>query len=91
MNNHEFNHELNLTNRFVRDIKNLKNNYRKILEQKLVEIANNPYIGKPLRGPLRGKYSERVTKKYRIIYSIPERCRVLIERLYHRETAYANY
>ncbi len=91
MNKHEFNHELNLTNRFVRDIKNLKNNYRKIPEQKLVEIANNPYTGKPLRGPLRGKYSERVTKRYRIIYLIPERCRVLIERLYHRETAYANY
>ncbi len=88
MNNREFKHKLDLTNKFVRDIKNLDKEHMRILEQKLAEIANNPRIGKPLKGPLRGKYSERVTKKYRIIYSIPEYCRVLIERFYHREVAY---
>ncbi len=83
----EFKHELILTNRFVRDIKHLDENIKKRLEEKLVEIANNPYKGEELRGSLRGKYRVRIGK-YRLIYSIPEYCKVVAECFRQREVAY---
>ena len=83
----ELKHELYWTGEFERDIKHLDENIKKRLEEKLVEIANNPHIGKPLRGPFRGKYSVRIGK-YRLIYSIPRYCQVLAERFRQREVAY---
>ncbi len=83
----ELKHELSWTGEFERDTKHLDENIKKRLEEKLVEIANSPHIGKPLRGPLKGKYSVRIGK-YRLIYSIPEYCKVVAERFRHREVAY---
>ncbi len=41
----ELKHELILTNRFKRDIKHLDEDTRRKLLEKLIEIANNLYIG----------------------------------------------
>jgi len=35
-------------------------------------IASNPYIGKPLKGDLKGLYSYRLNRKDRLVYEIYE-------------------
>jgi len=35
-------------------------------------IAINPYIGKPLKGDLKGLYSYRLNRKDRLVYEIYE-------------------
>ena len=85
----EYRHGLILTNRFVREARKLDKKYREILEKRLKDIANNPLaVGKRLRGPYRDKLSERLNRRFRIIFSIPRECEVLIEDLYHRDIAY---
>ncbi len=54
----------------------------------LLDIANNPFVGKKLGGELKGKYSVRAWP-FRIIYDIYKKdLLVLVIRIKHRGGAY---
>lgn len=50
------------------------------MRRRVVEIVEllrkKPYIGKPLRGPLRGKWCIRIGK-YRVIYEVDEENKIV--------------
>jgi len=81
-------HRVDLTKQFIKDSRKLNGKLKQILENRLKDIGNNPYAGKRLKGPLKDKYSMRLNKRHRIIYSVPEHCIVLVERVLHRKIAY---
>ncbi|MFH1712867.1 MAG: type II toxin-antitoxin system RelE/ParE family toxin [Candidatus Jacksonbacteria bacterium] len=54
----------------------------------LLELSNNPYLGKKLKGELRDFYSLRVWP-YRIIYQIiKNKLIVFVVQIKHRQRAY---
>jgi len=72
-----------------KQIDNLPTNIRSKIDRVIVDIlANNPYLGKPLKGNLKGRYSYRVAD-YRIIYSIFKHELIIqIIKVMHRREAY---
>ena len=56
------------------------------IENALLEIAANPRTGKPLKGDLKGNYSQRVGD-WRIVYSI-ERSFIYVKDIRHRREIY---
>lgn len=56
------------------------------IENALLEIAANPRVGKPLKGDLKGNYSQRVGD-WRIVYSI-EKSFVYVKDIRHRREVY---
>ncbi len=56
------------------------------IENALLEIANDPRIGKPLKGDLKGNFSHRVGD-WRIVYSI-EKSFVYVKDIRHRREVY---
>jgi mRNA interferase RelE/StbE len=58
------------------------------MDSAIRNLETNPYIGKPLRGELSGKWSLRIGD-FRIIYTIDERQKtVTLYSASHRRTAY---
>ena len=59
------------------------------IDRVIVDIlANSPYLGKPLKGDLKGRYLYRVAD-YRVIYSIlKQELIVWIIKVMHRREAY---
>ena len=56
------------------------------IENALLEIAANPRGGKPLKGDLKGNYSQRVGD-WRILYSIEETA-IYVKDIRHRREVY---
>ena len=56
------------------------------IENALIEIATNPRAGKPLKGDLKGNYSQRVGD-WRIIYGI-EKTAIYVKDIRHRREVY---
>jgi len=80
---------LNLTNRAVRDLDRLERSQPKIVKRiiaKIQSLPNNPAEGKPLVGPLKGKWSLRIAE-YRIIYQF-DKTSILILTINHRKEVY---
>ena len=64
---------------------------RKQVDRALKRIASNPRTGKPLRGELKGIWSERVAT-FRIFYRIlEERIEVLVLVIEHRKSVYGGH
>ena len=62
---------------------------KRIAERVLIQIAEQPQLGKRLTGKFKSIYSERVTRRYRILYLIkPVEREVVILDLKHRREAY---
>ena len=90
--NIKYKHELRVKSRFNKRIRKLDKSIKEVLMRRLRDIANNPEkAGEQLKPPYKNKYSVRVTKKFRLIYSIPQYCQVELENIQHRETVYKNY
>lgn len=54
----------------------------------LLKLGNNPYLGEPLQGEFRGKYSLHI-HPYRIIYEVYKKeMIVFVIRICHRGRAY---
>lgn|GEM_PF-1242615 len=85
--NNEYNHVVNPSKCFDRNLKNLSNEYRERVLSKVSELAIGVVKGKPLRGIYGGKKSLRVGI-YRIIYEEPKHCVIVLLGIRHRETAY---
>ena len=52
-------------------------------------LQQDPHSGKPLKGPLEGKYRLTVRRHYRVVYRIDEQEKlVIVEKIGHRSKAY---
>ena len=71
-----------------KDLKKVDTRYRTAIKNRLKELKSNPYLGKPLRDDLKGRYSLR-EGVYRIIYRIRKKeLIVLIVAVSHRRGIY---
>ncbi len=65
------NYQVVFSKKASKDIKQLTDKQRQKLKQIFGTILTiNPYLGKPLKGELRGLYSYRLNLKDRILYEI---------------------
>lgn len=70
-------------------ISKLPPDLKRIAERTLVQIAEQPQSGKRLIGKFKGIYSERVTRRYRILYLVRSAEReVIVLDLKRRREAY---
>jgi len=70
-------------------ITKLSSDLKRIAERVLIQIAQQPQIGKRLMGQFRGIYSERVTRRCRIhCLAKQAESKVMILDLKHRKEAY---
>ena len=77
-----------LRKKVQKNLKRIDRRYRERILVALVELGRNPYLGKPLKGDLKGKFSLRVWP-YRIIYQVYEKKLVVyIISIAHRQGAY---
>ena len=73
----------------LESISRLSSDLKRIAERVLIQIAEQPEIGKRLTGKFKGIYSERVTRRYRILYLVRHSQKeVVILDLKHRKNAY---
>ena len=61
--------------------------------EKIIEtidrLEQEPYLGKPLKGQLKGKYRLTVRRDYRVVYRIEEEQQlVIVEKIGHRSKVY---
>lgn len=69
----------------------LSSRLRRQVDKGLDRIAKQPYSGKPLRGQLRGIWSERVST-FRVLYKIKnEEIEVLVLTIEHRKSVYGGH
>ena len=81
--------KLTYTPEALEGISRLPADLKKIAERVLVQISAQPRAGKRLAGKLKGIYSERVTRRYRILYLIRStEKQVLVLDVCHRRAAY---
>ena len=67
----------------------LPSDLKRIAERVLVQIAAEPQTGKRLSGKFKGIFSERVTRRYRILYLIKQAEKeVIVLDLGHRKDVY---
>jgi mRNA-degrading endonuclease RelE of RelBE toxin-antitoxin system len=73
----------------LESISKLSSDLKRIAERVLVQVSGRPEIGKRLTGKFKGIYSERVTRRYRILYLVKHSQKeVVILDLKHRKEAY---
>lgn len=73
----------------LQGIASLSPDLKKIAERVLLYIAEQPQSGKRLSGKLKGIYSERVTRRYRILYVVKQTQKeIIILDLKHRSEVY---
>ena len=60
-----------------------------LAERAVLRIAADPYSGKKLVGKLSGLYAARITRRYRVVYTIlPQQHVVVILDISHRRDVY---
>ena len=62
---------------FTKQFRRLPDNVKARVRQRVIELADNPYLGIRLVGELSGYWKDRVGK-YRVIYQIDEAKKVII-------------
>ena len=81
--------KLRYTPEALESISGLSPDLKKIAERVFLHLAEQPQSGKRLAGKFKGLYSERVTRRYRILYLIKHAEReIIILDLKHRREAY---
>jgi len=81
-------HKVKLTARAKKELKFLPKRYQEAIVSALVELKENPLIGKPLTKELTGKLSLRVGV-YRIIYRINQKDKIIsVFSVGHRAVVY---
>ena len=82
-------YQLRYTPEASEGISKLPSNLKKIAEQVLLKISENPQLGKRLLGRLKGISSIRVTIHYRILYMVKyAEKEIVILDLKHRKEVY---
>ena len=81
-------YQLVLTPKADRNMKRLPHHVREQVARKINLLADQPRLGKTLKGRLQGKWSLRVGD-YRVIYSLDTaQYKVIIEGVGHRQGVY---
>jgi len=83
----KFKHTVIVANHFLRRLKSLDKISAKRVQSKIEELAKGYAKGKALHGPYKGRLAVRVGR-YRIIYSMPKHCEIVLYSIEHRESAY---
>ena len=79
------------TRRFERDFRKLPREVKRRLDEAIRVLAENPYVGKRLRGELLGRRSLRVGN-YRVVYLVDEeRQAVVLLSVKYRRAAYGSW
>lgn len=82
------NYKLVPTRTFLKDAEKLDKSANQRITKSLEDLPYNPYLGKPLRGELKGLFSLRVGE-YRIIYSLDlQNHAILLHAAKHRSKVY---
>jgi mRNA interferase RelE/StbE len=82
------NFDLVPTKTFVRDLERLDKATNQRIISSLEDLRRDPYLGKPLRGELRGLLSFRIGE-YRVIYSLRQQSHeILLYAAKHRSKVY---
>jgi len=77
-----------LRNKVRKNLAKIPNQFRQRIIAALVRLRNDPYLGEPLLGQWKGKYSLHI-HPYRVIYQIYEKISVIyVLRIDHRGRAY---
>lgn len=67
------------TRSYLRDLERFNAAINNRVVRATENLASNPFLGKPLRGELKGYYSLRVGS-YRVIYTVEEKSRTVVLR-----------
>ncbi len=82
------NYSLTASKEFQKNLERLEKQVNKRIVRSIEDLPQNPFLGKPLRGELKGLYSLRVGE-YRVIYSIDEkRQEIILHAAKHRSKVY---
>lgn len=84
-------YELIFTETARKQLERLDSRVRRQVEKGLERISKRPRLGKPLRGELKGIWSERVAT-FRILYKIYEdEIEILVLTIEHRRSVYGGH
>jgi len=78
---------IDLRGSFKRDLRRLGEPLKRRVLERVELLRGDPYLGEPLRGPLKG-LRKLVVGKYRVLYC-PKPCRVILIKVRHRESVYS--
>jgi len=88
-------YELWLRETVKREFEKLKQHDRRrieIIDRKIEQILQDPYMFKPLRAPMQHMRRVHVDKSHVLVYSIDEtKKRIYVERYKHHDDAYRHY
>jgi mRNA interferase RelE/StbE len=83
-------YKLKFTPTAKKNFKKLDKRYKSAVSKALSKLGNNPKIGSPLKGELKGYWKLRFSR-YRIVYQIHKRQLVIvIFDIVHRKEVYRN-
>lgn len=81
-------YHVHLRNKARKNLAKIPYSYRQRILAALVRLRNDPYLGEPLLGEWKGKYSLHI-HPYRVIYEIYEKISVIyVIRIDHRGRVY---
>ena len=81
-------YKLRVSSKAEKEIKKITHSHQKPIILALKEIQDDPFLGKPLRRELTGKFSYRVGV-YRIIYKVNKKDKIIdVLTTGHRATIY---
>lgn len=81
-------YKIKLTKIAVKDLKKLDKKYQKVVGKAIDRLAENPKLGKPLKGKLKGVWRLRFSR-YRILYEIQnKKLIVIVFEVKHRKEVY---
>jgi len=78
--------QIDMRDSFERDLRKLDETTKKRIQETLERLKEDPYLGKPLKGRLKGLRRCRVGK-YRVLY-YPQPCRVILIKVRPRDSVY---
>jgi mRNA interferase RelE/StbE len=85
---HRANYRLIPTREFLKNLERLDIQTNQRIISSIEDLSGNPFLGKPLRGELKGLYSLRIGK-YRVIYSVDtKRQEIVLHAAKHRSKVY---
>ena len=80
---------LRYTPEAVEGISKLPQDLKQIAERIMTHVAQNPLHGKRLSGKLKGIFSARITRRYRVLYLVKNKEKeIIILDVKHRKEAY---
>lgn len=77
-----------LTKPAFKNLKKIDLHYQQAIKKSLNKLAENPLVGQPLKGKLKGLWKLKISR-YRIIYSIKnKKLLIIVIAIRHRKDVY---